>query len=203
MKSDEREKVLQILDFALKHPISNVFYDGLRSEDEYSLRKLRERIEKNDFSTPKQAFDHIYATIDLNIKEESFLLSLGNEIKRLLKKQIDILFSSPRDWGLRVAKFRSRLADLTANPPSSVKNLCQWSARPYIKKPQIDFDTASELKNIAIELNTFLSNDENNEHSQIFSQIIEENEPEFKGKKEINVAELKHSTLLELKKFLQ
>lgn len=203
MKPDEIEKVLQILDFALKHPISSIFRDGAREEEKYSLVRVREKIENNYYSTPKQAFDQIYETIDLNIEVENFLLGLGNEVKHLLKKRTDILFASPRDWGLRVTKFRSRLAYLTANPPLSVKNLCQWPSTSYIQKPQIDFDSASELKNLAEKLNKIQNNDENNEYLHIFRQIIDENEPELKEKKEINVAELKHSTLLELKNYLQ
>lgn len=203
MKEEEKEKVLQILDFALKHPISSIFRSGARNEDIYSLDKLRGKIEDNYFSTPKQAFDQIYETIDMNIQEEEFLTTLGDELKRLLRKRTDILFSSPRDWGLRVTKFRSRLADLTANPPVSVKTLCQLSTRNYIKKPQIDFDTVDELKKLVVKLNRFLNDDENGEHYNIIRQIIDENEPDFRAKKELNIAELKHSTILEIKKYLQ
>lgn len=211
MKKDEIDKVLQILDFALKHPISNSFRNLARNGEEYSLEKVRERIANNYYSTPKEALDKIYETIDSNAEIDSnedvvnFLKRLGKQVKKLLKKKTKLLFSSPRDWGLKVTKLRSKLAYLTAHPPASVKALCQWPTRPYIVKPQIEFDGADNLKYIAECLNDLQKSEENESILNQVKQIIEEKEPglfERKGEIEINVAELNHSTILELKKFL-
>lgn len=197
MNKSEINTMLNIIANICRHPIAPNYIQGIVQNDGFD--RICKLLEDGQYSSLQDVTNDIIRMIDVNSASNPHLVTAGNEIKRIFNRQYELYFPAVRKWAIRVTKLRSKLSDLSATPPATIKELCQFPSIHSIRKPDFHLYTESEL----IKLTDSLNSIRDEEVLQDIKLVIEQNESKEIDFSKINVATLKPSTLQEIVKRIQ